>query len=155
MVTSAGDASLNQKRRLYGCEHARRSPPSCATRPLVPRWFMFCSLGRSFPRPLPWKIQTTASPRRRCVTAVISLVPSPRWCFSCCFGRRHGRRSNLRSPALAARPAKYAAQTTFDPAEQLNWLFGRITFGELTGSSPRNEQKIQQPERFPNAHPRS
>ena len=92
------------RRRLSQLDSTRVHPAAAPLRPstifapdhppLVPKWFMFCgscfcALGQSFPRSLPWKSLTTVSPRLCCVLAVLlaSSLP-PRWCFSCCFGRR-------------------------------------------------------------------
>ena len=91
------------RRRLSQLDPTRVHPAAAPLRPsavfapdhppLVPKWFMFCgscfcALGQSFPRPLPWKSLTTVSPGCVVYLRPCSLVPSPRWCFSCCFGRR-------------------------------------------------------------------
>ena len=58
--------------------------------PLVPKWFMFLCFGSVLSKALPWKSQTTVSPRLCCALATLlasSLPPGGR-CFSCCFGRR-------------------------------------------------------------------
>ena len=43
-------------------------PPSPCSKMVHVLWFMFCALGQSFPRSLPWKSLTTVSPRRRRAT---------------------------------------------------------------------------------------
>ena len=52
-------------------------PPSPCSKMVHVLWFMFCALGQSFPRPLPWESQTAVSPRLCCVLAAMLASSLP------------------------------------------------------------------------------
>ena len=66
------------------------------TLPLFQNGSCFCALGQSFPRPLPWKSQTTVSPRLCCVLAALFASSLPPVVLLLLL-----RPPILRSPALA------------------------------------------------------
>ena len=71
-------------------------PPSPCSKMVHVLWFMFCALGQSFPRSLPWKSLTTVSPRLCCVLAVLLASSLPPVVLLLLL-----RPPILRSPALA------------------------------------------------------